>query len=300
MDFSPMGSPTGSTHTLTATDGLVAGETWQETTTFADLSALGDATVLTPVSISDYPAAQSFNWMPRFGTTCAWGVSVGDDVEFSSSVESPVDVANVSCAGIAQVELASQNSSGVFYHPRAGWPNGFKPFIINDPPHGDSTGCGTFKLSTSQTMRGMSCLLTASAHTTSGATKLTLTMMFMLRFYTLVNSTTYAYRHTSIGVPYTAGTAMVGQLFPNFVDPGTNIAGLPAWYHCFIPWHLSTLTSTQHGNAQYQQWSGVVSCGDLFSGVELSLTSEYTVGPQALWSAIGITNIPSTITLTAA
>ena len=323
LDFSPaIQVPSPTEYTATWNDGLgVAHEWWQEIT-FPDLSTLGAATSLPGVTINDYPAlgpaGTLFPAQFKPGATCTWGTTVGTYYQFVGTFYShPSTAADKACPALKPYELDSTPATD-FFHPVAWWPNPpYKPFDPCAPPAGEATGCGSFTYQTGQHCRGVSCLLLASP--SEGDVLLTLKMCLMLRAFYYVDAPDMAFTdgrrgssgsrlptNTPFSVPKSVGVEMVDALFPAHPAPDAEVnyggATHYAWKEAMTPCE-STIWPFVYPEIS-QKYESTVSCNDIKNGpVELPLVQEYVDGgmPQiGIWSAIGMTEIPQAVTVTAA
>jgi len=321
MDFSPaMSYAHGltATHSVTMTDPvfLTPDATLTQTRIYPELSSLGNST---PLTVPSNPGGTS-GTSPLVGLVCNWGGTTGSDHIFERSAllggGHPYSAENKACVGVIPTELSNQPRDGSWIHPYLR--NHERQDFWNALPAtcGESFGCGEFINQCLFYTSGMHYLLTAATTPGESGNKvdLELEMWFSNLVLELTDSTAFSFRAFIIGGAISSSswfsfqnnlngiealTELISVLYPSYPNPGNH----RAIEEVSAPARRSVLYAAFPDFQERQVWSATVDCSDLEQGsVSLELTREvrgWYTGIDSLWTAIGITNIPQTITLTA-
>jgi len=319
MDFSPaMSYAHGltATHSVTMTDTvfLTPDTTLTQTRIYPEISSIGNST---PLAIPSNPGGTD-GTSPKVGLVCTWGGTTGSNHLFERSIlfggSNPSSAANKACVGAIPTELANQPHDGSWLHPYQGSQQ--EPFTALPASCGESFGCGQFVNQCLFYDSGMHYLLKAVATPGESSKKvdLELEMWFSNLVLELTDSTDFSFRPFIVGGAVSSSswlrfqnnlsglaalTELISVLYPSYPNPGHQ----GAISEVTAPARRSVLYAAFPDFQERQVWSATVDCSELEQGsVSLELTREvrgWYTGIDSLWTAIGITNIPQTITLTA-
>jgi len=306
MDFSPMSYSVSMEAAHTVNTEPDSGTYWHKRV-YPSISSVGESNILTGVGTYHQDGVS-----PSTAATCMWGGAVGHDVAYTgTAVTFGTNLAVAkNCSPIFPVETSVTDYAGAFQHPYDFARNTESVVMVT----GDQglTGCGGMRYTHGTTFRGFSYLLRMSGAGESGAVvtghvRLSLDLYFLNTVYTVANTTESVFSQYRTGTSIIVGAQsrfnspenfaaeeeLVSNVYPEHTRPGSG--------HTLEECGAPTRWSVLYGEPKRQLWSKVVSCGDLTDSIELPLLQQvdgWYSGVPSLWNAIGIRDIPATITVT--